>query len=108
MWVKRIEMMSFKRLKGFKRSNGLKRYPLIMMGHNKVAIKKTMRGQKPSHAWGHFSKVIINNELKAKCNHCRANLVAYNNNETSHLDIHLKRRKAKTVPTVSDSLQKNS
>ena len=50
-----------------------------------------MRGQKPSHAWGHFSNVIINSELKAKCNHCRANLVASNNNETSHLNIFLKK-----------------
>lgn len=40
MWVKRIEMMPFKRSKGFKRPNRLKRYPLIMMGHNKVVIKK--------------------------------------------------------------------
>ena len=33
-------------------------------------------------------------------------LVASNNNETSHLDRHLKRCKAKHIPKVDDSLQK--
>ena len=63
--------------------------------------------QEPSYVWGHFTKVTINGELKAKCNHCQAKLVGSGHNGTSHLDRHLKRScKAKGVPSVFDSLQK--
>ena len=44
--------------------------------------------------------------MKAKCNHCRAKLAVSSTNENSRLDRHLKRRKAKGVPSVSNSLQK--
>ena len=62
--------------------------------------------REPFYVWGHFTKITINGELKAKCNHCRAKLVASGNNGTSHLDRHLKRCKPKGVPSVFDSLQK--
>lgn len=62
--------------------------------------------REPSYFLGYFSKVTINGELKAKCNHCQAKLIASNNNGTSHLDKLLKRCKAKGVPSVSNSLQK--
>ncbi|KAH9752810.1 BED-type domain-containing protein [Citrus sinensis] len=69
--------------------------------------KKKQGMQEPSYVWGHFTKVTINGELKAKCNHCQAKLVASGHNGTSHLDRHLKKScKAKGVPSVLDSLQK--
>ncbi|XP_015387992.1 zinc finger BED domain-containing protein DAYSLEEPER-like [Citrus sinensis] len=85
----------------------LKRHPVVMMGYNKVVIKKKQGVREPSYVWGHFTKVTINGELKAKCNHCQAKLVAFGHNGTSHLDRHLKRPcKAKGIPSVFDSLQK--
>ena len=63
--------------------------------------------REPSYVWGHFTKVTINGELKAKCNHCQAKLVASGHNRTSHLDRHSKRScKAKGVASILDSLQK--
>ena len=76
-------------------------------GVEQSSNKKKRGMREPSYVWGHFTKVTINGELKAKCNHCQAKLVASGHNGTSHLDRHLKRScKAKGVPSVLDSLQK--
>ncbi|KAH9754467.1 BED-type domain-containing protein [Citrus sinensis] len=76
-------------------------------GVEQSSNKKKRGMREPSYVWGHFTKVTINSELKAKCNHCQAKLVASGHNGTSHLDRHLKKScKAKGVPSVLDSLQK--
>ena len=73
-----------------------------------VQQRSNRRKREPFYIWGHLSKITIDGELKAKCNHCRGKLVASSNNGTSHLDRHLKICKAKHIPKVDDSLQKNS
>ena len=60
-------------------------------GVQQSSNRKKRGVREPFYVWGHFTKITINGELKAKCNHCRAKLVAYDNNGTLHLDRHLKR-----------------
>ena len=104
MLTKRIEMMPFLS-KGSKKLKEFKRHP-VMMWVQQSSNKKKRGVREPSYVWEHFTKVTIDGELKAKCNHCRAKLVASSNNGTSHLDRHLKKCKGKGVPSVSNSLQK--
>ena len=37
-----------------------------------VQQRSNRRKREPSYVWGHFSKITIDGELKAKCNHCGA------------------------------------
>ena len=71
-----------------------------------VQQRSNRRKREPFYIWGHLSKITIDGELKAKCNHCRGKLVASSNNGTSHLDRHLKICKAKHIPKVDDIYKK--
>ena len=86
----------------------VKRVEEASLNDDGVQQRSNRRKWEPSYVWGHFSKITIDGELDVKCNHCGAKLVASSNNKTSHLDRHLKRCRAKHIPKVDDSLQKNS
>ena len=74
-------------------------------GKKEAKSAQNKKGKKVSKAWDHFTKVIVNEEQKAKCMHYNAILEAKYTSGTTSLNRHVESSFSKNQLKIEEALQ---